>query len=227
MGPGAVGGDGGDGGDGMTFISAVQAGDIIEAEVGGSAQSPGPPGQHPLPGGDTVIRHKTAAGELIREYRVKGGSSPRSGRIPDDWATITPADLNGGFQVSTLMPVRSWDFHMGRLHILGGAWAGFEVPQLPCEEVWWVICVAGWEELEPNVTRGLQMCITNPDGEEVSRVALGLPSAALTGFNFIWPTAIGATFDREGLWSLHVQSGQYLLSRLVIRVSLVADDFQQ
>ena len=76
------------------------------------------------------------------------------------------------------------------------------------------------EKLEPNGTRGLQICITNPNGKEVSRIAIGLPQTALSGLSYIWPVMIGTTFDCEGLWGLQVQSGEYLLSRIVIRVSV-------
>lgn len=222
VGPGAIGGDGGDGGDGMSFTVEVQPGDVFVIEIGEGGKSTRQPGQHPSPGGDTVLRHRTAAGELIREYRVAGGKSAKSGRLPDDWATITAADLEGGFQVSTLMPFTTCDFYQGRLHILGGAWEAFNVPQVPYDAAWPIICIVGWEKLEPGHMRGLQICLTNPSGEEVSRIAVGLPQAALSGLSYIWPVMIGATFDCEGFWGLHVQSGKYLLSRILIRISVEA-----
>ncbi len=220
IGAGAIGGDGGDGGDGMSFTAEVQPGDVFNIEIGEAGRSTSQPGQHAVPGGDTVLRHRTTAGDLIREYRVKGGKGSKAGRLPDDWTTINAADIEGGFQVSTLMPFNSCDFFQGRLHILGGAWETFYVPQIPCEAAWPIVCIVGWEKLEPNGTRGLQICITNPNGKEVSRIAIGLPQTALSGLSYIWPVMIGTTFDCEGLWGLQVQSGEYLLSRIVIRVSV-------
>lgn len=220
IGDGAVGGDGGGGGDGVFDTLAVEAGDQIEVQVGSGGTTPRLPGVHPTAGGDSVLTIRSAAGVLKRTIRASGGTSAKAGRLPEDWETISLEDLSGGFAISSLLVASFFEVRHGLLSILSGGWTEYTVPTLPFETIWPVHCFATWRSLSGERTRGLQLCLTNPDDEEVSRFALELPPTSPDRFQTQWWRDVGAPLDRIGRWSVSVVSGEFLLSEIFIEVNL-------
>lgn len=220
IGPNAIGGDGGDGGEGLAGQIKLQPGDIHEVTIGAGGEPPRLPGQHGTPGGDTTLTIKSPDGTVKRVLRVRGGAAARAGTLPDDWLTISENDLRDGFQISTLLAVNSFDVRDGLVYILGGGFARMSIPSLPHHMVWAVVCGATWNYLTPLPMRGLQVCLTAPNGTETSRIALPLPQAASNGLSWIWTIHLGAPLDLEGNWRISVQSGEHLLSEIYISVTL-------
>ncbi|MGN6094551.1 MAG: hypothetical protein ACTHOL_19550, partial [Luteibacter jiangsuensis] len=176
VGPGSIGGDGGSGGDGFRGSFAVEPGDQIQFEIGKAGQAARLPGQHGEGGGDTSLTIRSSDGTIKETFRAKGGAGALSGRLPDDWLPISQADVDGGFHVSALITANAFELREGLLFALGAGWTVFPVATLPTETVWPVACVATWNSLPGSHCRGLQLCVVNPDGQEVSRLVLQLPA---------------------------------------------------
>jgi len=221
VGENAVAGDGGGGGDHVRVAGIkTEPGDFLDFEVGEGGKVPSLPGQHAKSGGDTVVRLRSKDGTIKGTIRVKGGVGAKSGELPEGVAAISQADLDGGFEISTLMLASSLEFRGGLMSILSGGWGKYNVPQLPIETIWPYLCTASWRALDSTVARGLQLCLLDPQRIEVSRLALVLPVAAFGGTNYHWPGTIGAPLNSEGSWTLRVQSGNFVLSEIVVNVSL-------
>lgn len=222
VGPHKVGGDGGNGGDGFQGALAVEPGDTFQVEIGEGGLPGNLPGQHGRGGGDTVLTHRSAGGELKGVFRAKGGEAALSGALPDNWFPISQADVDGGFHISTLLTANSLELRDGLLFVLGGGWSTYFVPRLPVEAVWPVGCVATWSTLSKSHCRGLQLCVMNPDGNEASCQVLDLPATAGEGQTYSWIRAIGAPIDTVGCWRIQVKSGAYLLQQIEVAVVLHA-----
>ena len=218
VGIGAIGGNGGDGGDRFSGTIDIDPGDFLEMEVGAGGAAARLPGQHSFSGSDTIITVKSADGRIKRVIRSRGGAGAKSGELPDGWNPISRTDLDGGFQISTLLTANALEVRNNLVFILGGGWSRFLVPVLPWEAVWPILCVATWTQLSPTHDRAIQLCLSNPDGQEVSRLALQLPASAIEGNSFSWAPMIGAPLDREGAWRMSVQSGEFLLHEIHIGV---------
>jgi hypothetical protein len=215
-----VAGDGGGGGDIATGSLELEPGDTLEVEIGEGGEPASLPGEHARDGGDSVILHRSADGSLRQIIRVKSGAGASAGRLADGVAQITQDDLAGGFQISTLMIANAIEAQNGLLYILGGGWSHFTAPTLPFEPIFPVLCTAAWGRLDRSAVRGLNLCLVGPDGTETSRVALELPIEALNETNYSWLTRIGARLTDEGQWTISVQSGDFLLSQIELRVAL-------
>jgi hypothetical protein len=222
-GPGAVAGDGGGGGDFAHGVMSLEAGDILEVDVGTGGSGARLPGVHGVEGQDTVVRVRAPDGELKREIRASGGRGASAGKLPDDWLVVEEDDLRNGFQISILTVANAIEFRDGLFFVLGGGWNEYGVPAVPHETVLPVLCTANWGALSATGTRGLQLCLADPSGVEVSRLALSLPQEALPHGQFMWAQAIGAPLACLGRWTLSIQSGAYLLSRIFLTVKLTAD----
>lgn len=223
-GPNAIAGDGGDGGDGATGEITLQPGDIHELTVGAGGEPSRLPGQHGTSGGDTTLTIKSPDGTVKRVLRIRGGAAAKAGTLPEDWLTISEEDLHNGFQISTLLVANSLELRDGLLYMLGGGLAWIGVPSVPQPMVWRVACGATWNRLVPGPVRGLQVCLSSPDGKETSRIALPLPEAASNGLSWLWPVNLGAPIDQEGNWRVSVQSGEHLLSEIYVKVLLQKAD---
>lgn len=220
VGPGAVGGDGGDGGDFLSAEIRTEKGDIFEIEVGEGGRGAKFSGQHGQSGGDTVLVHKSEDGHIKRVYRAAGGKGARSGDLPSDWQPITEEDLRNGFQISTLLAANAIEFRDGLIFILGGGWSKYFVPVLPVDVAWPCVCKATWRSLETGVTRGLQLCLTDPSGREVSRIALELPDIGETRKDITWVRTFSAPIEQVGPWHISVTSGDLCLSEIECFVEL-------
>ncbi len=220
LGANAVGGDGGNGGDGVQAALPVEPGDTFEIEVGEGGKGAALPGQHPSGGGDSVIRIRSRDGTLKGTLRAKGGTGAKAGGLPDGVVEISQADIDGGFQISTLMPANTLESRGGLISILGGGWSTYNVPQLPIDTVWPFLCTSSWHTLDSTAARGLQLCLLDPRGIEVSRIALVLPLESVGGTNYHWTGMIGAPLNSEGRWTLRVQSEEFLLSQIIVNVVL-------
>lgn len=224
VGPGAVGGGGGDGGDSARGFLAFERGDTLEIEIGEGGKASRLPGQHGADGGDTVVVVRAADGQIKRTIRVAGGKGAKSGALPEDWSAISLEDIRNGFRISSLFTANSIDFRDGLLFILGGGWGSCFFPSFPFDAIWQVACVANWHHLAPGPIRGMQLCLSNPEGTEVSCLALHIPEDAGKELSYIWVNSIGALFDREGLWKISVRSGGFLLSEMEVYVGLRASE---
>lgn len=219
-GPGSIGGDGGNGGDAAFGGFEVQPGDVLDIKVGAGGQAPRLPGQHGTPGEDSVVTVKSPDGKIKRVITSKGGSGAKSGNIPDDWVTISQSDLDDGFQISTIIAANAFEVRDGLLFILGGGWSKFQVPTLPFDAVWPVLCIATWKNLSPRPTRGVQICLLDPSGQEISRIAMGVPGNLENTSCYFLPVTIGAPLDCAGPWFLRAQSGSFLLAEIQIDVEV-------
>lgn len=220
MGPYSIAGDGGNSGDISVGTIHVEAGDTLEIIPGRGGKAPSLPGQHGEGAEDTVCIHKATDGRIKKVYRTAGAIGAQAGKIPDSWSWISEDDLMNGFQISTLMLANAVEYNNGSLCILGGGTSRFMTNTLPESHSWLVVCRATWEQLEDGVMRGLQMCLSNPDGEEVVCERLGLPEDAGTGTCYNWWLNLSAPLDREGLWRVSVNSGEYCLAEYWCEVIL-------
>ena len=220
-GPGSIAGDGGGGGDILIGKSSVEADDKLEIKVGSGGEGARLQGHHSQAGGDSYIVHKAADGRIKHVYRAAGGRGARSGELPSDWQMITTEDLNNSFQISTLFLANTIEFRDGLFFVLGGGWTVYRTSVLPFDAHWPVVCRATWRKLENRVTRGLQLCLSNPDGHEVSCTALELPANSQSETGFTWIKTLGAPLDQEGLWRVSVISGDLCLSEIECLVALV------
>ena len=130
IGEGSIAGDGGSGGDMVSGRLEVEPGDNLEIEIGEPGKGATLPGQHGIDGGDVVIKLKSPDGTLKRTIRAKAGAAAKAGRLPDDVAAISSADIADGFQVSTLLLVNAAEIRDGLAYILGGGWSRYNVPAL-------------------------------------------------------------------------------------------------
>lgn len=220
IGENTIGGNGGNGGDIASGEILIPAGNHkIEISKGGRAARL--PGQHAEDGGDTVLHIRPSDGSVERVIRVQGGKARKAGELPDGVIEITEADISGGFQISTLMLANAVEFRDGVIYMLGGGWVRWNVMQLPSDAIWNVLCVASWSNIDNTTPRGLQLCLLNPKGVEVSRIAIIVSSQYLDGTNMFYHGCIGAPLDCEGQWVLRVQSGGFLLSQIEITVGLI------
>jgi hypothetical protein len=141
--------------------------------------------------------------------------------LPNGAAEIPEAGLIGGFCISALLPDNAVERRDGLLFILGGGWSKYNVPQLPCDAIWQVICIANRGVFNLSTARWFQLCLLDPQRLEVSRIAFELPLQVLNGTKSHSLLSIGAPLNSEGLWTLHVQSGGFLLSEIAVSVELV------
>lgn len=220
-GEGAFAGDGGGGGNLKAGTLEVNEGDVLEVVIGEVGKAARLPGQHGEAGGDTTVVLKSADGSIKRIIRVEGGAEGNSGKLPDDWVTISEADLLSGFHVSPPIPVNAAQISGDLLFALGAGWSKYAVPVLPVDMIWQVIVIAAWsKDLKPATTRGLNLRLSDPAGAEVSRIALSLvPDNEMQRSRF-WCANIGASFDQSGLWRLSIHSGALLLSEFSVSVEL-------
>lgn len=219
IGPNSIGGDGGNGGNSFRGSFAVEPGDEVQIEVGKGGRGAHLPGQHAESGGGTSLTIRSSDGTIREVLSADGGDGALSGRLPDDWLTISPSDVDGGFHVSTLLTANAFELRDGLLFALGAGWTALNVPILPVETVWPVACIATWKNLIGGHCRGLQLCLVNPEGAEVSRLALHLPSPDGTENSQTWIQQLGAPLDREGRYRIQLKSGQYLFQEIEIKVS--------
>jgi hypothetical protein len=220
IGDNAIGGDGGDGGDSASAILDVTPGDTFLIEIGKGGKLPTLPGQHGGGGGDTTLRIRGADGNLERTIRVKGGTGGKAGTLPEGAMQISEDDLANGFQISTLLLANAMDFREGLLFIIGGGWNKFQVSTLPCDAVWHVVCTASWKSLEPSASRWLQLCVLDPQGTEVSRIAIEIRTEQMAEQSVHWIRSIGAPIDSVGVWTVHVESGGFVLCQIPVKVML-------
>lgn len=225
IGDGERAGDGGGGGETVTGVIDLDspgktAIEQVRVVVGQGAQGAHLPGQHGKDGEDTVMECLAADGTVLKTIRACGGSGGRSGSsyLPDDVAELTHEDIDGGFRLTTLMPVNAADCRDGLLFVLGGNWEQFDVPHIPIDAVWLVVCTARWRNLEGKAARGMFLSLIDPAGHETSCQTLIIPAEAPQHGSRHWIQKIGATFDKEGAWKLRVHSGEFLLSEVDVRV---------
>lgn len=218
-----IGGDGGDGGDGWQgTITGLEPGAVFSVEIGEAGSAPHLPGQHGAPGGDTVITITAADGTVKRVIRARGGEGAKAGALPEDWQVISNEDLSNGFQISTLILANAIESRDGLFFVLGAGWSEFFAPILPFDAIWPVLCVATWRSLSLGSIRGVQICLSDPSGIEVSRVAFSIPAEACNGTRFAWQGPIGAPLGKVGTWRISAHSGNLLLSEISVAVKLVS-----
>lgn len=226
MGEGATAGDGGGGGDRITacidLVELQRDGlDRVEVTVGAGAPGVRLPGQHGKNGEDSLVKFVAADGILLKELHAPGGQGGRSGDsfLPDGVVELLKEDIDNGFRVTTLMPVNAVEFREHLMFVLGGGWVRYNIPQVPFDQAWVVVCAARWRVLEGGALRGLFLSLFDPTGHEVACVTFIVPAAALQEGVTHWARTIGATFDAGGVWTLRVHSGGFLLAEFDVQVA--------
>jgi hypothetical protein len=221
IGENAIAGNGGNGGDSISALIKLEPGETYEIEIGNGAKGGALPGQHGQDGAASAFRVRSSDGTLKQNIQATGGAGGKAGDLPDDATEISQTDLAGGFRISTLMLINTVETREGLLFILGGGWEGYKIQQLPHDAIWPVICIASWKVLDTAAPKWLQLCVLDPQGIEVTRIALALPLDALSLTSWCWVVPIGAPLNSEGLWAVRVQSGEFLLSQIEVRVDLI------
>lgn len=229
-GAGAIGdavsaGDGGGGGDyGSGFLNLADFGPPgsyqIEFAVGQGGFRPRLPGQHGQDGEGSRMRVVSHDGTVLKSFSLAGGTGGRSGEsyLPAGVPELLPEDIDGGFRITTLMVVNAAELREGSLFILGGGWTELPFANLPAEAVWRVACTARWKDLETVGPKGLYLSLINPEGREVSCLALTIPAEMIAGGSANFCISIGANFDKVGTWTLLVHSGGFSLSYYNVKV---------
>jgi hypothetical protein len=227
IGDNARAGDGGGGGEqiiGRIDIEALKkAGlDRIECEVGASVAGAHLPGQHGLRGADTIVNFRAKDGTILKTISAAGGAPARSASsyLPEGAIEISSNDIDNGFRITTLMAADNAEIREGLLSISGGGWSKFRVERLPTDAIWQVVCVAKWGVIEASAPRGVFLSLLDPSGYELACQALFIPAEGMQHGDRYWTTKIGAVLNAEGLWTLQVHSGGYLLSRITVNVEL-------
>lgn len=216
--PNARAGDGGGGGEIVSGILTLEPGDTIQVDIGQGGKGASLPGQHASDGEDTVLRVLSSDGLLKQVVRAKGGAGAKSGKLDPHMTAITQADLDNGFSISSLFLANAVDIRDGVLSVLGAGWCNYNTALLPCDVIWNVVCTATWKKHMPSKSIGLQLCVLDPEGKETSRLALELPPPTLANSNWHWVSPIGTTLDSAGIWTVRIQSGEFLLSQIEVNV---------
>ncbi|MCH9807213.1 MAG: hypothetical protein K0U74_05735 [Alphaproteobacteria bacterium] len=220
------GGDGGGGGElvrGVFDLVALRTAgfDRIEVEIGKGGVGASMPGQHGISGDDTVLRFLKHDGTVLRTVRAKGGIGAASAgsTLPEGTVELSLTDINDGFRIQSLMAVNGAENRDGLLYVLGGDWTNLKFPMLPTDAQFTVVVSARWRTLNGQSSRGIFLTLTNPLGQEVSCANLIIPSDGLHTCHGQWIHPIGAKFDVEGLWTVTIRSGQFMLATTDIHVS--------
>ena len=108
----------------------------------------------------------------------------------------------------------------GLFFMLGGDWERFGAPNIPFDAIWPVICTARWEPRQWTVPRGLFLSALRPDGREASRLPLVIPTTVGAEGCYRWVYQLGFKLDIEGVWTLKVHSGSFLLAQIEVRVTV-------
>ncbi len=220
FGPDAIGGDGSDGGDIVAGILELDVGDTLNITVGDGGKASKFQRQDAGDGGDSVVTIKDKNGRIKRVIRAAGGKGAKARQLPPDRQSIKEQDIENGFQISTLLAVNSIEIRDSLAYILGGGWSKFCVPSVPSQAFFPCFCIATWEQLDGNITRGLQISLINPSGNEVSCIPLDLPAHAAVHKNYKWVANLPALLDQEGAWRICVSSGEHCLFEIAIVVEV-------
>lgn len=225
-GDGAKAGDGGGGGE---YVCAhidmqrlVAAGfSHMEFEVGNGGAGATQPGQHGEDGEDTIVKFVARDGSILDIIRARGGTGGKSGgACPEGYTEVQPADVRGGFRVTSLVPVNSAEFRDGLIFLLGGNWRKFFVDVLPTDMKWAIYCAVDWDDLPDGSSRCLFLSIHDPEGVERACTNLLLKSDRCGAKTEAWIGLLGAKFDQEGAWKLDIRSGGLVLASINVQVLL-------
>ncbi len=215
LGEGARGGKGGDGGD---YVSAnIDIAKLRKAGLHHIDYTVGEGGQNGCDGGDTILKFMTEDGRVLKTIRACGGKSGTSA-LPAGVAQIGPEDINDNFRISTLIIANAVEIRDGLFYLLGADWDRFFTPHFPFETNWPVIWTARWKPHQWSAPRGLFLSLLRPNGNEAARQALIIPSEIATEGFFHRFEPLGVKLDAEGIWTLKVHSGSFLLVQIEVKV---------
>jgi hypothetical protein len=220
IGDGAIGGDGGGGGERVS--ARIETAALNEAGFDRIEFTVGKGGEHGAKGEDTVLKYVAKDGAVLKTMRAKGGQSGAA-FLPDGVAEISAVDINEGhFRIATLMALNAAEFRENLLFALGADWDTFSVTSMPSAVVWHIYCTARWRTLPVPGARGMFISLIHPAGHEASRQTLIIPAEVIGAHHFIpahhFIHQLPATIDAEGVWTVRVHSGGFVLSELDLRV---------
>jgi hypothetical protein len=191
----------------------------IGVVVGEGGKPASLPGQHGRPGGDTIVKLLSEAGEVQREIRVKGGPGGRSAAsyLPEGVEELSAEDFNNGFRITTLMVADAAKLEGGTLSIERGGWTFLELAKIPSDFIFNVIITIRGEDLTSR-NKGLFLSIDDPNGLEVSCIAITLGADGPVGRGLHSVVQIGAQLDFGGTWNIRIRSGGRMLAVYPIEV---------
>jgi hypothetical protein len=209
MGEHAQGGEGGEGGE---IVSAWLRGEDLPPTV---KITPGRGGKGGEFGGDGAQGEDSAFGDLLR---AKGGRGGRAGHV----GVRRPAnveDISAGLQVCSIYLAECVHMKQGLLYLLGAGWEHYQVPHLPFELQWPLICSVSLGRFEERVSLEMTFVVTAPTGIVASRQAellyTGEPRSVRRP-NVM--TALKFTAAEEGIWRISILSGEIPLAEMPIEI---------
>lgn len=217
IGDGAIGGDGGDGGEhvfALIDIARLRHAGLhhVECIVGRGGENGGD-------GGDSIINFVTEDGRVLKSIRASGGKGGGT-KAPQGCAEIGPSDINSNFRAMTLLTANAVEKREGLLYILGADWITYTVPSLPFDAVWPVVYSLRWTPHRWSQSRAIFLSLLRPDGSKAISQPWTIPKEiGLLGY-FCGYYAVSANLDVEGIWSLCLHSGGFVLAQLPITVTL-------
>jgi len=192
---------------------------LMEFEVGEAGKGSRLPGQIPSAGGSTVLRFKHHNGTLLKEVTVNGGM-PSGHEFPEGVREISEADLDGGLQVTTLMPVNAAELKNGLVYILGGDWRKYHLAQIPGDLVLLVFCSIQWRELNlASKAVGFHLFLLDPHGKRLAHQPLIIRTDFANEGSVMFLMPIGASAELLGEYSLQIMSEHFILAERLIFVS--------
>ncbi|MBB6253136.1 hypothetical protein FHS74_003705 [Nitrospirillum iridis] len=215
-GGGANGNDatGGDGGGGGEAVSAVI--DLAEMRKDGLDRVEvivGKGGVHGGDGEDSILNFVTEDGKVLKTIGASGGKAGGS-TLPEGATEITIADIRENFRVTTFLIANAVEMRDGLLYLLGADWGNFRAACLPLDIVLPVVYALRWSACQWSEPRGLFLSLIRPDGSEVRRQALVVPMAISPGGCYRGFHSLNVRLDTEGIWTLRLHSGRFLLAQL-------------
>ena len=231
VGDDAVGGEGGSGGDhtvafiGPSEMEALRAEGLegFKVVIGEGGASGLNPGEHGKAGKDSLFQAIGKDGRILRTIRAQGGVGGRSGiSIPSGTREATLADIRNGLLMSALLVAEAFSTSGGLVGMLGGGWEYTQVPQLPIELSWPVLCVFSVGPAVGDVRLACFVVIDDPSGTEISRSPIVMSYDGLRPVAAI-PQGLVVRFSAHvaGVWNIKIVSGEFELARMPIEIRMV------
>jgi hypothetical protein len=219
IGDDTTGGDGGDGGDSLSaFIDIAQLRQSglhhVECIVGKA-------GENGSDGDDSIVTFLTEDGKVLKTIRASGGKGGGT-KAPEGCIEIDARDIENNFRVTTLLLANGFELREGLFFMLGADWTNYPAPCLPFDAVWPVVYSIRWDPREWKEPRVIFLSFLRPDGSEAASHPLVIPTeSGLTGVSH-GGYGTSVKLDSQGIWSLRLHSGGFMLGLLSIAVTVPA-----
>jgi hypothetical protein len=245
MGPGAIGGGGGPGGSVSLY---GQAGMAPGAGGGGAGAIGEGVGAGDGGGGGERVIHFFLAEDLPPTVRIKlgregrggeegedgedgentsfgdllhapGGPGGRAGKARPVARQVTPVDLDQGLRVLVLSLADCVHVRNGLLNLLSAGWETYDVPRLPWNIRWPLICTLYGGSVDQHTQIAFAAIVVDPEGNKISQEEFFIHNGtgALVAMHHAVLTLRFAAAC-AGIWTIAITSGDFELARLPIEI---------